>query len=208
MDVEVLHILDNHLRGHWHRGRRQFRHDGQHLRLDAVLGGPVPDIVAAGQIDQALDPVGHPEEDFHVPPGRHVPDVLVLLHVGQGQYRDDEQLVAELSRQVLGDRHCGVPDRGQQARLGDPAPFGHEAEFALMDDIRAALHLGGECGDRLGPDQEIDLFGVGRHLHLVECAAGYGAGPHGPGRCPARPGVWACPGGTVGMLGVSACILS
>ena len=43
VDMEVRDVLDQHLRGCGSWGWRQFRHDGRHLRLDASLGGPVPD---------------------------------------------------------------------------------------------------------------------------------------------------------------------
>ena len=56
VDMEVLDVLDHHLRGCGSWGRRQFRHDGRHLRLDAGLGGPVPDGLAATQIDQPVTP--------------------------------------------------------------------------------------------------------------------------------------------------------
>ena len=60
VDMEVLDVLDHHLRGCGSWVRRQFRHDGRHLRLDAGLGGPVPDGLIAGQIDQLVDPTGNP----------------------------------------------------------------------------------------------------------------------------------------------------
>ena len=68
-------------------------------------------------------------------PGREVLDVLVLLHAGQGQDRDDEQAVAEPPLQVIGDRHGGIPDLGRQPRLGGPAPVGDEGELPFMDEI-------------------------------------------------------------------------
>ena len=170
--VQVYHqALDHHVLGVEGRGqvpghgglvglRLRLVHQDGDLLLDAVGRGPVANILDIIQFGQARDQVIDPEHNIGAGVLGPAPDLVVLFHVGEEEDGDDEGPALELVFDGVADAQGAI--HGLAQGVGHLLwPVGVLAEQgAVFHSVVAALHLDGEAGDILGPDDKVDLGAV------------------------------------------------
>ena len=152
--------------------RLRFGHQDGDLLLDAVGRGLVVNLLDTIQFGQALDQVIDPEHDVGTGVLGPVLDLIVLFHVGEEEDGDDEGPALELVFDGVADAQGAVHGLAQGVGHLFRTAGALAEQGAVFHPVGAALHLDGEAGDILDPDDKVYLGAVPGCFDPVEGLTG------------------------------------